>query len=96
LCGRTEPISDLTPLLAPTRASDIATYAFFSIAGLFLGGETGLLTGASSARRTITRDPVRRERIEKALRAFRIDTLRKQAELLEKQEGAGSELAWGI
>jgi hypothetical protein len=81
--GREEAIPDITPLLKPTGLGDIMTYTFFSIAGVFLGGETGLLTGTWSARRSITSDPDRRERIEKAFRSFRADVLRKQLEELE-------------
>ncbi|EXJ56895.1 hypothetical protein A1O7_07239 [Cladophialophora yegresii CBS 114405] len=81
--GREEAIPDITPLLKPTGLGDVMTYTFFSIAGVFLGGETGLLTGTWSARRTITSDPDRRERIEKAFRSFRADVLRKQLEELE-------------
>jgi hypothetical protein len=93
--GATEAIPDITPLLQPTLLGDAATYTFFGIAGLFLGGETGLLTGASSARRTITRDPARKERVEKALGAFRIDALKKEIDMLEKQEWPGSGWGWG-
>ncbi|MCJ1245804.1 hypothetical protein MMC30_003008 [Trapelia coarctata] len=81
--GREEAVPDITPLIRPTKAGDIAAYGFFSVAGLFLGGETGLLTGAGSARRTISRDPAAKERIEKAFRAFRVDVLRKEIEMLE-------------
>jgi len=42
-----------------------------------------LLTGAGSARRTVSGDPAARERIEKAFRAFRADVLRKEIEMLE-------------
>ncbi len=59
------------------------TYTFFGIAGVFLGGETGLLTGTWSAKRTIASDPERRARIEKAIRSFRADVLRKQLQDLE-------------
>jgi hypothetical protein len=83
-----EPIPDITPLLAPTILGDYATFTFFSIAGLFLGGETGLLTGATSAQRTITSDPERKKRVSRAFREFRADLLRREAEDLEK-EGAG-------
>jgi len=79
----TEAIPDIVPLLRPTKAGDIAAYGFFSIAGLFLGGESGLLTGAGSARRTISRDPAARERIERAFRAFRADVLKKEVKMLE-------------
>ena len=78
-----EPIPDLTPLLAPTTLGDIATYLFFGAGGLFLGGETGLITGSYSASRTIARDPDSRARIESAFRKFRADVLRKEAERLD-------------
>lgn len=81
--GRTEPIPDLEPLLRPSRWGDIATYTLFSISGLFLGGETGLLTGSASARRTVRKDPESKARIEKAFRKFRAEVLRKQADALE-------------
>ena len=81
-----EAVPDITPLIRPTKAGDIAAYGFFSVAGLFLGGETGLLTGAGSARRTISRDSAAKERIEKAFRAFRADVLRKEIEMLEGGE----------
>jgi hypothetical protein len=70
--------------MQPSQLGDIAAYAFFSIAGVFLGGEGGLLTGARSARKTITNDPATKERVEKAFRAFRVDVLKKEIELLEK------------
>ncbi|MCJ1406126.1 hypothetical protein MMC19_000191 [Ptychographa xylographoides] len=81
--GREEAIPDITPLLKPTTGGDIAAYAFFSIAGVFLGGETGALTGSTSAQRTITKDPESRARIGKAFKGFRADMLRKEIELLE-------------
>lgn len=81
--GREQAIPDITPLLQPTPLGDAVTYMFFGIAGLFLGGETGLLTGTWAARRTIAEDPDRKKRIEAAYRAFRADVLRKQIEELE-------------
>lgn len=58
-------------------------YTFFGLGGIFLGGETGLLTGSWSAKRMISRNPDSRERIEKAFRSFRADVLRKQIEDLK-------------
>jgi len=87
--GREEAIPDITPLLQPTKMGDIATYTFFSIAGIFLGGEIGLLSGASSARRTITRDPETRARVEKAFRGFRADVLKKELQILENSDADG-------
>ncbi|KIX03056.1 uncharacterized protein Z518_06606 [Rhinocladiella mackenziei CBS 650.93] len=81
--GREVEIPDMTPWLKPTPLGDIMTYTFFGMGGLFLGGETGLLTGSWSARRMISRDPETQKRIEKAFRAFRADVLRKQIEELE-------------
>ncbi|KIY03447.1 uncharacterized protein Z520_00138 [Fonsecaea multimorphosa CBS 102226] len=90
--GREEAIPDISPLLQPTPLGDFVTYAFFGIAGLFLGGEAGLLTGSWSARRTIARNPDREERIKKAFRSFRADVLRQQLKELEagKQESIWS------
>lgn len=88
--GRQEAIPDVTPLMRPSTLGDIATYTFFTIAGLFVGGEGGFLTGAYSAKRTISQDPDTRARIEKAFRSFRADVLRKQIEQLEKGEDKSS------
>lgn len=89
--GREEAIPDIAPLLKPTPLGDVMTYTFFSIAGIFLGGEMGLLTGSMAARSTIFSDPEGRARIEKAFKGFRADMLRKEADALEKGEmGMGS------
>lgn len=81
--GREEAIPDLTSLMQPTTLGDIATYTFFGLGGLFVGGETGLLTGSWSARRTIGSDPETKKRLEQAFRSFKADVLRKQIEELE-------------
>lgn len=78
-----EAIPDLGPLLQPTRLGDLATYTFFSVAGVFLGGEVGVLTGAAAGRRTITRDPEMKARVEKAFRLFKADVLKKEIQVLE-------------
>lgn len=92
--GREEAIPNITPLLKPTALGDIATYFFFSAGGLFLGGETGLLTGSASASRTITRDPESRTRIEAAFRKFRADVLRKEADDLDGGKGVAGMLGF--
>ncbi|QGI71104.1 hypothetical protein CEK26_003441 [Fusarium fujikuroi] len=81
--GRTQPIPDLTAQLAPSKWGDAATYFFFSIGGLFLGGETGLLSGTASASRTITKNPEAKERIEKAWKNYRIDVMKQEIKQLE-------------
>ncbi|KAH7084953.1 hypothetical protein BKA63DRAFT_548208 [Paraphoma chrysanthemicola] len=81
--GRTEPIPDISAKLSPSRWGDAATYFLFSIGGLFLGGEIGLLTGTASASRTITKDPASRERIEKAFKNYRIDVLKREIQAME-------------
>jgi hypothetical protein len=86
--GREEAIPDITPLMKPSTLGDIAAYTFFSIAGLFVGGEAGFLTGTWSAKRTITGNPEAKARIEKAFNSFRADVLRKQVEQLERGEKA--------
>lgn len=78
-----EPVPDITPLIEPTTWGDFTTYLFFSAGGLFIGGETGLLTGSWAANRTITRDPDTKGRIETAFRKFRADVLRREAERLD-------------
>lgn len=83
----TEAVPNVTPFLRPSTLGDIATYTFFGFGGLFIGGETGFLTGSGSAVRTINRDPEARERIEIAFRKFRADVLRKQADALDKKKG---------
>lgn len=81
-----EAIPDISPLIKPTPVGDIAAYTFFSIAGIFLGGEIGLWTGVTSARRMITNDPERKARVEKAFRGFRVDVLKKEIQTLETGE----------
>ncbi|KAJ4294398.1 hypothetical protein N0V90_008088 [Kalmusia sp. IMI 367209] len=81
--GRTEPIPDITNKLAPSKWSDAATYFFFSLGGLFLGGEAGFLSGTASASRTITKDPEAKERIEKAFKNYRIDAMKQEIQQLE-------------
>ena len=84
-----EPIPDITAQLAPSKWGDAATYFFFSLGGLFLGGETGLLTGTASASRTITKDPESKDRIEKAFKNYRIDVLKKEVQQLEGKSTFG-------
>ncbi|KAF2742406.1 hypothetical protein M011DRAFT_472251 [Sporormia fimetaria CBS 119925] len=85
--GRTAPVPDLADQLAPSKWGDAATYFFFSVGGLFLGGELGFMTGTMSASRTITRDPESRKRIEKAFRGYQIDVMKQQIKHLEGQSG---------
>ncbi|KAI5198927.1 hypothetical protein E4T39_06528 [Aureobasidium subglaciale] len=88
--GRTENLPDLTPMLKPSTFGDIATYTLFGLGGLFVGGETGLLTGGLSAQSAIKKDPESKRRIETAFRKFRAETLRLEADQLEKgQKGLG-------
>ncbi|EAT92625.2 hypothetical protein SNOG_16592 [Parastagonospora nodorum SN15] len=67
----------------PSRWGDAATYFLFSVSGLFLGGEIGLLTGTASASRTITKDPEAKARIEKAFKNYRIDVLKREIDQLQ-------------
>ncbi|KAL8840982.1 MAG: hypothetical protein Q9176_003554 [Flavoplaca citrina] len=85
--GREEALPDMTPYVRPSTLGDVAAYTFFGFGGLFVGGETGVLTGSASAGRTITRDPESRERIETAFRRFRADVLRKEADSLDTRRG---------
>lgn len=88
------PVSELTPLLKPTTLGDVATYLLFSAGGIFLGGETGLLTGTASANRTISRDPDSKARIEAAFRKFRADVLRKEVDDLDGDKEVASVLGF--
>ncbi|TKA74733.1 hypothetical protein B0A55_04031 [Friedmanniomyces simplex] len=90
--GREEVIPDVTPLLRPSAVGDLATYSLLGLGGLFLGGETGLLSGSLRARQRIGGDRESRERIEGAFRKFQADALRRQADALDsgRREGEGS------
>jgi len=88
--GRRETIPDLDPYIKPTGWGDVATYTFFGLSGLFIGGETGFLTGSASASSTITRDVESRRRIEEAFRKFRIDVLKEEIKGLEGNSGGSS------
>lgn len=79
-----EPIPDISGAISgPSRWGDAATYFLFSVGGLFLGGELGLLTGTASASRTVTKDPEARARIEKAFKNYRIDVLKREITALQ-------------
>lgn len=79
-----EPIPDITSQISgPSRWGDAATYFLFSVGGLFIGGELGLITGTASASRTITKDPEARARIEKAFKNYRIDVLKREIESMQ-------------
>ncbi|PVH93424.1 hypothetical protein DM02DRAFT_619300 [Periconia macrospinosa] len=81
--GRTLPVPDLTEQLAPSKWADAASFFFFSMGGLFLGGELGFLSGTAAASRTITKNPKTRERIEKAFKNYRIDAMKQEIKRLE-------------
>lgn len=90
-----EPLPDLEPLLKPSTLGDVAAYTLFSFGGLFIGGETGMLTGAFSAQRSISADPEAKKRIETAFRKFKADVLRKQAKELDVAgEGVTDRVDW--
>jgi hypothetical protein len=84
LYSKTEVIPDLTPLLRPTRLGDVATYFFLSLGGLFIGGETGAISGSVFAGRAISKDPESRVRIMTAYKRLRADILRKEADMLDR------------
>lgn len=74
-------------MLQPTPLGDFATYFFFGVGGLFVGGEAGLLSGSAFATRQISRNADSRARIERAFRKFRADALRKEADYLDGGRG---------
>ncbi|KAF2002664.1 hypothetical protein P154DRAFT_520782 [Amniculicola lignicola CBS 123094] len=81
--GRTQPIPDISEQLKPSRWGDAATYFFFSLGGLFIGGEVGALTGTASASSIITKDPQARARIETAFKNYRIDAMKQAIKEME-------------
>lgn len=86
--GREEALPDFTASAKPSKIGDVATYSLLGLGGLFLGGETGLLTGSFRAKRTrIWQDQDSRRRIQKAFRAFQSDMLRRQADAVDRGEG---------
>lgn len=66
--GKEEPLPDLTKIMAPSTIGDFATFTLLGFGGLFLGGETGLLTGSFRAKSHISQDRESRERIESAFK----------------------------
>lgn len=90
--GQEQTVPDFTPMLRPSIFGDIALYTFLGLGGLFIGGETGLLTGTYRARQFIARDGESQKRIETAFRRFQADALRTQANLLEQGAKEGRSL----
>jgi len=86
--GRAVPFPDVSALYhLPPPGSNALTAFLFGTAGLFLGGELGMVTGTRSAKRTLNQDLTSRRRIEAAFRKFKADVLRKQAQELEAGTG---------
>ncbi|KAM7200396.1 hypothetical protein V8F20_005373 [Naviculisporaceae sp. PSN 640] len=92
--GTRETIPDLEPYIRPTRWGDVATYAAFSLGGLFLGGEMGFITGTAAASNTIMSDPESKRRIEDAFRMFQADVMRRQLTALEATIEDRSPSSW--
>lgn len=68
--GHEEALPDLTNIMRPSRTGDVLVYSLLGFGGLFLGGETGVLTGTFNARRHIGQDRESRDRIETAFRKY--------------------------
>lgn len=81
-----ERLPDITRKLSSSWWGDAITFSLFSVGGLFLGAEVGLLTGTTSASRTIMKDPECRNRIEKALRNYRMKGLEQEIEQLRRSK----------
>lgn len=75
-----------TILQPPSTFFTIFSGFFFATAGVFIGGELGLLTGGLSAKSTIGKDESSKKRIDAAFRRLKADVMRKQADLIEKGE----------
>ena len=84
--GKETPLPDLTTVLKPSTAGDVATYLLLGGGGIFLFGELGLVAGTFRARQKIGSDRDGRDRIQRAFRRFQADALRKQAQLLENED----------
>jgi hypothetical protein len=80
-----ESVPDISNQLAPSKWGDATSYFFFSLGGLFLGGEAGFLTGTWSASNSITRDPAAKDRIEKAFKNYRVDAMKQEIKRMEGQ-----------
>lgn len=76
--------------MKPSTLGDVAAGVFFGAGGLFIGGETGVLTGAWRARSMMDRDQESKRRIDTAFRRFRADVLRREVEGLERGEKSTS------
>lgn len=83
-------------MLAPSTFGDILTYTFFSLGGLFVFGELGILAGGYRAKGIVGQDAESKKRIETAFRRFRADVLRREAAALERGEGFGSGMGRGF
>jgi len=83
--GREEAIPDLTPLLKPSLLGDLVTYFFFGAGGLFIGVQSGVLTGAYMAKRHVAKDPERAKRVKHAFSGFRADLMKKEAEHMQQE-----------
>lgn len=60
------------------------TYTLFSLGGVFVFGELGMLAGGLRAKGIVSQDADSRARIETAFRRFRADVLRREADSLER------------
>lgn len=83
-------------MLAPSTIGDVMTYTLFSLGGIFVFGELGMLAGGYRAKGIVSQDADSRARIETAFRRFRADVLRREASALEKGEGFGRGMGRGF
>lgn len=80
--GHSVPFPDI--IQPPSTFHTLFTGFLFATAGIFIGGEIGLLTGSISAKGAITRDEASKKRIDAAFRRLKADVMRKQADMIEK------------
>ena len=83
--------------LRPTVQGGIILYTLFGMTGIIFGRIAGMLWGTYAAKAMISEDPGTKARVEKAIRGFqadilkrRSDILKRQAELLDSKKGASN------
>jgi hypothetical protein len=77
-------------MLQLSRIRGFFKFAFWGFIGAYVGAAVGGGTGAQVGEPLIHRSPEACQRIEAALRRFRMEKLRKELDVLERQERSGS------
>jgi len=83
-------------MLKPSTFGDVMTYTFFSLGGIFVFGELGMLAGGYRAKGIVSQDADSKARIETAFRKFRADVLKREAAALERGDSFGKGMGRGF